>query len=181
MVVPAPEFSTLKLGRKGYERSVVDAFVERVLQRVNNDRSPDGMSSHELAMPLFDEARGSAAYDEDQVDAWLKEMRAEIQRMETSLHEEDIAPAGEREGSVIDMPAPPHFADRFPRVSRSVLGFSVREVDEAMDSLRAAFTQGNPPAAEQILGLAFNEEQGGYRQIAVAQTLELIAMARRAN
>ena len=178
MVVPHPEFSTLKLGRKGYERSAVDTFVERVLQRVNDDRSVGGMSSHELAMPLFDEARGSAAYDEDQVDAWLKEMRTEIQRLESSLHEEDI-PTGDREGSIVDMAAPPHFADRFPRVSRSVLGFSTREVDEAMEALRLAFTQGDPPTAEHILGLAFNEEHGGYRQIAVAQTLELIAMARR--
>lgn len=180
MVVPTPEFSTLKLGRKGYERSVVDAFVERVLQRVNDERALDGMSSHELAMPLFDEARGSAAYDENEVDAWLKDMRAQIQQLESSLHEEDIPTSG-REGSVLDMAAPSHFADRFPRVSRSVLGFAAREVDEAMESLRTAFTAGNPPAAEQILSLAFNEEHGGYRQIAVAQTLELIAMARRAK
>lgn len=180
MVVPTPEFSTLKLGRKGYERSAVDAFVQRVLQRVNDERALDGMSSHELAMPLFDEARGSSAYDEDQVDIWLKQMRTEIQRMESSLHEEDI-PTGDRDGSVLDMAAPAHFADRFPRVSRSVLGFASREVDDAMEALRLAFAQGTPPAAEQILGLAFNEEHGGYRQIAVAQTLELIAMARRAR
>lgn len=178
MVVPAPQFSTLKLGRKGYERSAVDAFVARVLHRVNDDRSVDGMPSHELAMPLFDEARGSAAYDEDQVDAWLKQMRTEVQRLEQSLHEEDLPPEN-REGSVVDMAAPPHFADRFPRVSRSVLGFSIKEVDQAMESLRQSLIGAQPPTAEEILALAFNEEHGGYRQIAVAQVLELIAMARR--
>lgn len=180
MVVPTPEFSTLKLARKGYERSAVDTFVERVLQRVNDERALDGISSHELAMPLFDEARGSAAYDEDQVDTWLKEMRTEIQRMESSLREDDI-PKGDRDGSIVDMAAPAQFADRFPRVSRSVLGFSPREVDDAMESLRRSFTQGDSPTAEHILGLAFNEEHGGYRQVAVAQALELIAMARRAK
>ncbi|WP_153505185.1 hypothetical protein [Cumulibacter manganitolerans] len=179
MAEPRPEFSTLKLGRKGYECTAVDTFVDRVLRRVNEDRTHDGMSSHELAMPLFDEARGSSAYDEDQVDAWLKEMRTRIQAMESSLHEEDI-PTGREEGSVLDMGAPPHYADRFPRVSRAVLGFATAEVDQAMEQLRAAFAGGQAPTAEQILSLSFAEEQGGYRQVAVAQTLELIAMARRA-
>ena len=178
MAEPRPEFSTLKLARKGYEISAVDAFVDRVLGRVNGDRGRDGMSSHELAMPLFDEARGSSAYDEEQVDTWLKEMRGRIQDMESNLHEQDIPKGGE--GSVLDMGAPPHYADRFPRVSRAVLGFATAEVDQAMEQLRSAFAAGQAPTAEQILALSFQQEQGGYRQVAVAQTLELIAMARRA-
>lgn len=182
MAVPRPEFNKPKLGRKGYEVTAVDAFVDRVLQRVNEDRSPDGMSSHELAMPLFDESRGSSAYDEAEVDAWLKDMRARIREIEASVHEEDLpAQSADRGGSVLDMTAPPHYADRFPRVSRAVLGFAVSQVDATMERLRADFAAGTGPTADDILALAFDEEQGGYRQVAVAQTLELLAMARRAQ
>lgn len=179
MAVAHPDFSTLKSLRKGYEKGSVDEFVARVLHRVNEDRSPSGMSSHELAMPLFDEARGAHAYDEDEVDAWLKQMRAHIQQLEQSMREEDLPADGE--GSIVDMAAPPHYADRFPRVSRAVLGFAASEVDEAMTSLRGAFAAGEAPSAEQILAMSFGEEHGGYRQIAVAEALELIAMARRAG
>ncbi|WP_134323120.1 hypothetical protein [Cumulibacter soli] len=180
MVVPTPEFGAAKRGRKGYERAAVDAFVERVLERVNTDRSPDGMSSHELAMPLFDEARGAAAYDEPSVDEWLKDMRKRIQELESTVREEDIANPG-REGSVQEMAAPQHFDDRFPRVSRSVLGFAADEVNDAMDNLRASLNTSQAPSPEQILGLSFTEEHGGYRQVAVAEALELIALARRAR
>ena len=180
MAVPRPEFTRLKIGRKGYAVEAVDAFVDRVLEHVNAPSHDGyGLSSHELAIEVFDEARGSSAYDEDQVDAWRREMRRLISEMEKNVREEDLP--RQREGSMVDMSAPPHFADRFPRVSRAVLGFSVPEVDEAMARLRADLHAGQPPTADQILALTFHEENGGYRQVAVAQTLELIALARRAQ
>jgi len=180
VVVARPEFTRLKLGRKGYDAEQVDAFVDRVLAHLSGGETDGaGMSSHELAIEVFDEARGASAYDEEQVDTWRREMRRQISESEKSLHEEDLP--SEREGSAIDMSAPPHYADRFPRVSRAVLGFAVTEVDEVMDRLRAAFQSGHPPTAEEILSLSFHEENGGYRQVAVAQTIELIAMARRAG
>lgn len=179
MAEARPEFTRLKIGRKGYDADQVDAFVDRVMTHVNSGPGAASMSSHELAIEIFDEARGSSAYDEEQVDAWRREMRQRITDMENSLHEEDV-PRGE-EGSALDMSAPPHYADRFPRVSRAVLGFSVSEVDAEMDRLRAAFHNGAAPSAEQILSISFHEENGGYRQVAVAQTLELIALARRSG
>lgn len=173
-----PEFTRLKMGRKGYDAAQVDAFVDRVLNHLAGGARDGGeLSSHELAIEVFDEARGSSAYDEPQVDTWRREMRQRISTMERQLHEEDLP--RQREGSAIDMGAPPHYADRFPRVSRAVLGFAVDEVDAAMQSLKEALGSAQPPSAEQILAISFREENGGYRQVAVAQALELIAMARR--
>lgn len=180
MAEPRPVFTRLKLGRKGYDADRVDAFVDRVLDRVNGGvQDSEGLSSHELAIETFDEARGSSAYAEEEVDQWRREMRQQISDLEKRLHEEDIPQ--EREGSAMDIGAPPHYADRFPRVSRAVLGFDVHEVDQAMDQMRAAFQAGQGPTAQEILSLTFHEENGGYRQVAVAQALELIAMARNAR
>ena len=74
MAVPRPEFTRLKIGRKGYAADAVDTFVDRVLEHVNApSHDGGGLSSHELAIEVFDEARGSSPYDEDQVDAWRRE------------------------------------------------------------------------------------------------------------
>lgn len=171
-----PEFDRPKMGRKGYSATEVDSFVDKVLDRVNRDRSHDGMSAGEIGIMFFTEERGSSAYDSAQVDEWLARMKDRVAEVEERLHENDLPE--EREGSIVDMPAAPHFADRFPRVSRAVLGFSVPEVDDAMERLRAELAGPTPPTGHQILGLAFSEEPGGYRQAAVAQSLEMIAIAR---
>lgn len=177
MSTEAPQFGTVRRGRKGYAIAEVDDFVGRVLERVNGDTSHDGLASGDIGVMWFNQARGSSAYDAEEVDQWLAAMRLVVEQQERSRREKDLP--GERERSVLDMPAPPHYADRFPRVSRAVLGYTVAEVDRAMDELRADLAGPTPPSAAQVAAITFGEEAGGYRQEAVTSVLELIALARQ--
>jgi len=164
------------LGRKGYNSSEVDNFVDLIVAKLKGKPEGDGVTSADLGIMVFHEERGAAAYDSEAVDEWIARMRPKVKSVEGQLREEDL-PA-DRPGSAIDMAAPPHYADRFPRVSRAVLGFAVDDVDEAMDRLRDLLSGAAPPSAAEIMAMSFREQPGGYRQVAVARALELIALAR---
>ncbi len=167
------------MGRKGYNHDEVDSFVDLIIAKLKGKPEGDGVTAADLGVMVFHEERGASAYDAAEVDEWIARVRPKVKSVEGQLREEDL-PA-DRPGSVIDMAAPPHYADRFPRVSRAVLGFAVDDVDAAMDTLRTQLSEGDAPSAKQIMDLSFREQPGGYRQVAVAQTLELIALAREAG
>jgi len=164
------------MGRKGYNSGEVDNFVDLIIAKLKGKPEGEGVTSADLGIMVFHEERGASAYDSEEVDGWLERVRPKVKSVEGKLREEDL-PA-DREGSAIDMAAPPHYADRFPRVSRAVLGFAVDDVDDAMDTLRNRLSGASAPSAEEIMAMSFREQPGGYRQVAVAQTLELIALAR---
>lgn len=167
------------MGRRGYNHEEVDGFVDLIIAKLKGKPEGDGVTAVDLGIMVFHEERGASAYDSDQVDEWIARVRPKVKSVEGQLREEDL-PA-DRPGSVIDMAAPPHYADRFPRVSRAVLGFVIDDVDAAMDTLRTQLSGADAPSAKQIMDLSFREQPGGYRQVAVAQTLELIALARDAG
>ncbi len=167
------------MGRKGYNHDEVDSFVDLIIAKLKGKPEGDGVTAADLGVMVFHEERGASAYDSDEVDEWITRVRPKVKAVEGRRREEDL-PA-DRPGSVIDMAAPPHYADRFPRVSRAVLGFAIDDVDDAMDLLRAQLSGADAPTSKQIMDLSFREQSGGYRQVAVAQTLELIALARDAG
>lgn len=179
VLVSRPEFSRPKLGRKGYNSKEVDDFVDLVIAKLKGRAAGAAITEKDLGMMVFHDERGGAAYDSDEVDGWLQRMRPRVRDSDAMVREEDLPE--DREGSVVDMAAPPHFADRFPRVSRSVLGLAIDDVDRAMDHLREHLVGPNPPSGAQILSISFREQPGGYRPKAVAAALELIAIARDAT
>lgn len=179
LLVSRPEFSKPRMGRKGYNHDEVDSFVDLIIAKLKGKPEGDGVTAADLGVMVFHEERGASAYDSDEVDEWITRVRPKVKAVEGRRREEDL-PA-DRPGSVIDMAAPPHYADRFPRVSRAVLGFAIDDVDDAMDLLRAQLSGADAPTSKQIMDLSFREQSGGYRQVAVAQTLELIALARDAG
>ena len=167
------------MGRKGYNVDEVDKFVDLIVAKLKGKPEGDGVTAADLGVMVFHEERGSSAYDSEEVDDWISRMRPKVKSVEGHIREEDLPI--DRPGSVIDMAAPPHYADRFPRVSRAVLGFAIEEVDAAMDTLRAELSGSKAPTGQQIMALSFRERPGGYRQVAVASALELIALAREAS
>lgn len=179
MRVNRPEFSRPKFGRKGYRAEEVDGFVDLIMARLEGRPEGEGVVAADVGVMVFHEERGAEAYAADEVDDWLQRVRPKVRDAESRVRSDASAP--DRPGSVIDMPAPPHFADRFPRVSRAVLGYAIEDVDAALETLRAQLSGSVAPGADAIRALDFREQQGGYRQVAVDQALELVALARAAT
>lgn len=175
-MIERPSFNRPKIGRKGYRADEVDSFVELIFARLEGRPEGAAVTAVDLGIMVFHEDRGAEAYSQDEVDEWLQVVRPSVKAAETV--EREVAPSPDRPGSAKDIAAPPHFADRFPRVSRAVLGYAVDEVDSVLETLRAQLTGSRPPTAEDIRWIKFSERQGGYRQPAVDQALELIALAR---
>lgn len=179
MLVSRPDFPKPKLGRRGYDTAEVDGFVDLIIAKLKGRPEGDAVTEKDLGIMIFRDGRGSSAYDSDAVDDWIARIRPKLKSIDVQVREQDLPT--DRPGSVVDMAAAPHFADRFPRVSRAVLGFAIEDVDSAMDTLRSQLSGNVAPSGEQIMALSFREQSGGYRQIAVAQALELIALAREAH
>lgn len=179
MLISRPDFPKPKLGRRGYDTTEVENFVDLIIAKLKGQPEGAGVTEKDLGIMVFRDGRGSTAYDSDAVDDWIARMRPKLKTLDVQVREQDLPT--DRPGSVDDMAAPPHFADRFPRVSRAVLGFAIEDVDNAMDTLRSQLSGSTAPSSTKIMALSFREQSGGYRQIAVAQALELIALARDAQ
>lgn len=174
--LPRPGFAAPRRGRRGYDREEVDRFVELVLARVEGRPGGEAVTAADLGVMVFHSApRGAPAYDSGAVDAWLERARPVVAQAETQLRS---GPADESAAdSVIGMATPPHFTDRFPRVSRVIVGFSVEQVDALLASVRQRLIAGEPIDPEEVSGAPLTEERGGYRQSAVTDVLDLLALA----
>lgn len=74
-------FSKPPIGKRGYNEDEVDAFLERIEQRLRNPHAPDGLSAAEVNSVVFSKPpifkRG---YNEDEVDAFLEQVAQQLSR-----------------------------------------------------------------------------------------------------
>lgn len=174
----SPQFRAPRFGRRGYATHEVDTFVALVLRKLAGHPDGDAVTAADLRIMIFHEPpRGDRGYAADDVDDWMEQVMPQVAASERTRRSDGSEPA--RPHSVIDMPAPPHFADRFPRVSRAVIGYSIQDVDAFLDLIRRRLERGDMVDESDLAGLPIGEQQGGYRQTAVHQTLDLLALALR--
>jgi DivIVA domain-containing protein len=74
-------FSKPPIGKRGYNEDEVDAFLERVEQKLRNLNAPGGLSAAEVNSVVFSKPpifkRG---YNEDEVDAFLEQIARQLNR-----------------------------------------------------------------------------------------------------
>ena len=72
-------------------------------------------------------------------------------------------------------PAPPFRGEiRFDRVSFLALGYNVKEVDRFADRLTRYFRDGWPIAIDDVRGVVFTAQRGGYRESQVDLVLDAV-------
>lgn len=175
----SPQFRAPRFGRRGYATHEVDTFVALVLRKLAGHPDGDAVTAADLRVMIFHEPpKGDRGYAADDVDDWMEQVLPEVAAAERTRRSDGSEPQ-QQEGSVADMPAPPHFADRFPRVSRAVVGYSVQDVDAFLELIRRRLERGDMVDESDLKGLPIGEQQGGYRQTAVHQALDLLALALR--
>lgn len=173
-----PQFRPGKYGRKGYACHEVDAFVNLVMAKLHGHPQGDAITAADLRVMVFHEpAKGEQAYSIEDVDGWLELVRPAV--IEADNRARADVSAQSRPDTVIDMPAPPHFADRFPRVSRAVVGYSTQDVDSFLDLIHRRLERGDVVSESDLQSLPIGEQKGGYRQTAVHSTLDLVVLALR--
>ena len=64
--------------------------------------------------------------------------------------------------------------ERFDRVSALALGYDVREVDRFADRLTRYFRDGWPIAIDDVRGVVFSAQRGGYRESQVDLVLDAV-------
>jgi DivIVA domain-containing protein len=174
-----PDFRPPRFGRRGYDPAEVDAFVALVAACVDGAPDGDAITAGDVRAMVFHSApKGQKGYAADEVDDWLQQVAPEVAAAER-MHRSDGAAPTRRANTVVEMAAPPHFADHFPRVSRALMGYSVADVDRLLEDVYARLRQGVPVSEMELLRPQIGEQQGGYRQSAVMFVLELIALGLR--
>lgn len=170
-----PEFDHPRRTKRGYDPAEVDRFVDLVLAKVDGHPEGDAITAADLGVMVFHETSRGTGYDAAAVDDWLSQARPQVAEAEARPNAEPDPDAD----SALAMPAPAHVTDLFPRVSRVVPGYSVADVDALLDSVRRRLADGAAVDPAELRDAALGAQKGGYRHSAVAEVLELLALALR--
>ncbi|CAN5141971.1 hypothetical protein BH20ACT5_BH20ACT5_03080 [soil metagenome] len=169
-----PDFPRPRRTRRGYDPGEVDRFIELVLARIDGRPDGEAVTAVDLGVMVFHESSRGEGYDTTAVDDWL-------QRVRPAVAEADQRPRGDDPpaDSALALPAPAGVSDLFPRVSRVVPGYSVADVEALLGSLRQRLTDGDRIDPTEVRTAVLGEQKGGYRHGAVAEILDLLALALR--
>lgn len=174
---PARALFPVTRGRaKGYDRAAVDSFLSRARDAFESPGYPSMTSGHVRAAAFPLTRRG---YEITSVDAALtriedafarRERDAAIARVGTDVW---IARTRRDAQTVLDrlQRAPRR---RFERTGALRYGYRVNEVDFVMDKLARYLETGTGATIEQVRGVAFRMQRGGYREVQVDAVLDAV-------
>ncbi|MEV8266337.1 DivIVA domain-containing protein [Microbacterium sp. NPDC076911] len=160
---------------KGYSPAEVDAFISRARVAFEEGEEPVGASDiRQAAFPLVRRGYSIAAVDaalgriEDAFAA--REREAAVARGGVS---EWVGQTRETAQVVLDRLSRPR-RSRFARVSALRYGYRVEEVDLVADKLSTYLQTGESVTVEQVRGVAFRMQRGGYREVQVDAVLDAV-------
>ncbi len=156
-------FDAPQTGRKGYDESEVDAFLDLVEATLRGESglTPSDVRAVAFARPaLFD--RG---YDPDQVDIFLDEVQRELARQAEAAPDMWLVGGGDLR------------AVRLPRATASERSYAASDVDALLERVAEALDSGGGLSAGQVAGatLAPGSSLPGYRADAVDDLLAEVA------
>ena len=169
-------FPRARKNQLGYKTTEVEDFFQRARRAYDGrpDRDAPALDAEHIRLTAFSMQKGgfstdaamerledAFAYRERQIasrlhgdDAWLAEARTTAQVVANRL----ARPEGER----------------FDRVSVLALGYNVREVDRFAERLTRYFRDGWPIAIDDVRGVVFTAQRGGYRESQVDLVLDAV-------
>lgn len=173
----APEpFPEVGGRQKGYEKRAVDAFLAQARTAFEADE-PGTMRSTEVrsaAFPLVRHGYAIGAVDaalgriEDAFAARERE-HAMSQRGARAWVDDSREAAQE----VLDRLTRPR-GRRFDRVGVMRYGYRIDEVDLVADRIARFLASGDPVTVDQVRGVAFRMQRGGYRETQVDAVLDAV-------
>lgn len=168
---PFPETS----GRiKGYEQRAVDAFLAQARAAFEHD-DPEALRSAEVRSTAFPLVR--RGYEIAAVDAALGRIEDAFAARE---REQAMSRRGARSWVAESRTLAQEILDRlsrargkrFDRVSVARYGYRIDEVDLVTDKITRYLETGEPVTVEQLRGVAFRMQRGGYREVQVDAVLD---------
>ncbi|TDN92712.1 DivIVA domain-containing protein [Microbacterium sp. BK668] len=163
---------------KGYEKRAVDAFLRRAKAAFDNPDDPQtaltSADVRSVAFPLV--RRGYAIASVDAALGRIEDAFAVRERQAV------VTRAGAREWVgrtkqtaqiVLDRLSRPR-GRRFDRVSVMRYGYRIDEVDLVADKIARYLETGEPVTVEQVRGVAFRMQRGGYRETQVDAVLDAV-------
>ncbi len=163
----------------GYKTTEVEEFLRRA-RRAYDGRPGSGdedLDAERIRLTAFAMQKGG--YSTSHVDAALERLEDAFafreRQIASRLHGDEawLAEARTTAQVVANRLARPEAA-RFERVSRLAVGYHVREVDAFADRLTRYFRDGWPVSIEEVRGVVFSAQRGGYREAQVDLVLDAV-------
>jgi DivIVA domain-containing protein len=161
--------------QKGYEKSAVDAFLDRA--RMSFETGAEDLTSADVRRAAFPLVRHGYA---------IAPVDAALGRIEDAFAARERTSAMSRAGArawvghtrdtaqtVLDRLSRPR-RERFDRVSALRYGYRIDEVDLVSDKIARYLETGDSLTAEQVRSVAFRMQRGGYREVQVDAVLDAV-------
>ncbi|KRA25842.1 MFS transporter permease [Microbacterium sp. Root61] len=162
---------------KGYEKRAVDAFLAHARTAFETAQDAPAIGAAEIRHAAFPLVRHG--YVIASVDAALSRIedafaaRERAQAVSAAGATEWVEQTRESAQVILDRLARPH-GKRFQRVSVLRYGYRIDEVDLVSDKVARYLETGDAVTVEQVRGVAFRMQRGGYREVQVDAVLDAV-------
>ena len=168
-------FPTVARGKRGYDPSQVDEFLERA--RAVFDGRADGLAAADIRRAAFDLKK--AGYDPGTVDAALERLEdvfatRERQAARRELGEKEWFGRARELAQVIVNRLNRADGEKFDRVAILKQGYSVADVDRFSRRLIRYFSEGARLDLEDVRTATFRSQRGGYSEAQVDMLLDSV-------
>jgi DivIVA domain-containing protein len=172
-------FPRARKNQLGYKTSEVEEFLQRARRAYDGRPAPGDaeLDSERIRLTAFAMQKGG--YSTAHVDAAMERLEDAFafqeRQIASKLHGDEawLAEARTTAQVVANRLARPE-GERFDRVSRLALGYNVSEVDRFADRLTRYFRDGWPVALDDVRGVVFTAQRGGYRESQVDLVLDAV-------
>jgi len=174
---PAAAFPETSGRTKGYEKRAVDSFLAHARAAFESEQDAPAIGAAEVRSVAFPLVRHGYAIAP--VDAALSRIedafaaRERARAVTTQGVAEWVGKTRESAQEILDRLARPRGA-RFQRVSPLRYGYRVDEVDLVADKVARYLETGDSVTVEQVRGVAFRMQRGGYREVQVDAVLDAV-------
>ena len=172
-------FPRARRNQLGYKTTEVEEFLERARRAYDGrpQRDDPDLDAERIRLTAFSMQKGG--YSTALVDAAMERLEDAFAHRErqiaSRLHGDEawLAEARTTAQVVANRLARPE-GERFDRVSVLALGYDVHEVDRFADRLTRYFRDGWPIAIDDVRGVVFSAQRGGYRESQVDLVLDAV-------
>ena len=172
-------FPRARRNQLGYKTTEVEEFLERARRAYDGrpQRDDPDLDAERIRLTAFSMQKGG--YSTAHVDAAMERLEDAFAHRErqiaSRLHGDEawLAEARTTAQVVANRLARPE-GERFDRVSVLALGYDVHEVDRFAERLTRYFRDGWPIALDDVRGVVFTAQRGGYRESQVDLVLDAV-------
>ncbi|MDX2375558.1 DivIVA domain-containing protein [Microbacterium sp. LRZ72] len=172
-----PAFPLVRGRRRGYHRGAVDAFLENARRSFEGEDDEAGVTAAAIRSVSFPLVK--SGYEVRAVDAALVRIEdafaARERREALEAHGAQAWVERARDDAQVILERLSRArGHRFARVGWLRFGYRVDEVDIVTDKLIGYFERGVSVSVEQVRGVAFRMQRGGYREEQVDAVLDAV-------